>query len=861
MAEGTRQAHMNEMLAALKGENEILREEQQRQKGMLEAVLQQLNNLASTYEQMVIKTGKSNLGEGSFNTKVSANPLFENNGGIQARSLRLEFPRFDGTDSIQWVLKANQFFSYYDIPDNQKIQIAFFHMEGKALSWFTWLKESSPINTWDEFTSALEIRFGPSAYEDPVGQFTKLKQSGTVEEYQTQFEELSNKIKGLTEEFRISTFLSGLREDLRIMVTMFKPNTLHAAFGLAKLQEEEVIRRNSPYKPRNNFPTYTTNQTPKLAPSAPLLRLPPPPPPKNNNSYQNTNPRFPKNNRRPTILIQIISPSQMQERRAKGLCYYCDERFQPGHKCNKPKLFLLEGMKIEEIEDEEIDESMAILNSEEPKEGEEEKGELLGISLHALAGAYAPKTMRIAGVINKISVITLIDTGSTHSFIDPNVARKAKLIVEDTKQLVKLADGSTHPCLGFGKAAPLQLQSLEVTHSLYLLTLGGCDAVLGLDWLKTLGTIVWNFNDLIMSFTLGNDTAILRGIQLPSRVVEEAEYVETLKGNSAKGVWVQFLEGKNSEANGSIPVAVQGILDQFQPVFEEPSGLPPPRSHDHKITLLPGSKPTCVRPYRYPYYQKEEIEKLVVQMLREGIIRGSQSPYSSPVLLVRKADGGWRMCVDYRALNKDTIKDKYPIPNIDELLDELHGAQVFSKLDLHSGYHQIRMNPEDIPKTAFRTHEGHYEFLVMSFGLTNAPSTFQGLMNQVFRPFLRKFVLVFFDDILVYSKSLQDHLAHLKTVLEVMKTHQFFAKASKCVFGSKEVEYLGHIISSEGVKADPQKIAAMQEWKEPKNLKALRGFLGLTGYYRKFVQNYGKIPAPLTALLKKDAFCWNEKAQ
>ncbi|KAG7944870.1 hypothetical protein I3843_15G125100 [Carya illinoinensis] len=197
---------------------------------------------------------------------------------------------------------------------------------------------------------------------------------------------------------------------------MFKPN---AAFGLAKLQEEEVIRRNSPYKLRNHFPTYTTNQTPKLAPLAPLLRLPPPPP-KNNSSYQNTNPRFPNNNRRPTIPIQRISPSQMQERREKGLCYYCDERFQSGHKCNKSKLFLLEGMKIEEIEDEEIDESMAILNLEESKEGEEEKGELLGISLNALAGAYALKTMRIAGVINKISVITLIDTGSTHSFIDPN---------------------------------------------------------------------------------------------------------------------------------------------------------------------------------------------------------------------------------------------------------------------------------------------------------------------------------------------------------------------------------------------------------------------------------------------------------
>ncbi|KAA8537022.1 hypothetical protein F0562_029500 [Nyssa sinensis] len=216
--------------------------------------------------------------------------------------------------------------------------------------------------------------------------------------------------------------------------------------------------------------------------------------------------------------------------------------------------------------------------------------------------------MRIVGVINKISVITLIDTGNTHSFIDPNVVRKARLTVEDTNQSVKLADGSTLPCFGFCKATPLQLQSLEVTPSLYLLALGGCDVVLGMDWLKTLGTVVWNFNDLIMSFTLGNDTATLRGIQLPSRVVEEIEYMEALKGNSAKGVWVQFLKRNKLEGTGSILAAVQGILDQFQTVFEEPSGLPPPRSHDHKITFLPSSNPTCVRPYRYLYYQKEEIE-------------------------------------------------------------------------------------------------------------------------------------------------------------------------------------------------------------------------------------------------------------
>lgn len=228
---------------------------------------------------------------------------------------------------------------------------------------------------------------------------------------------------------------------------------------------------------------------------------------------------------------------------------------------------------------------------------------------------------------------------------------------------------------------------------------------------------------------------------------------------------------------------------------------------------------------------------------------------------MKKKDGTWRFCVDYRALNAVTVKDRFPMPTIDELLDDLGPASWFTKLDLQQGFHQIRMNPMDTHKTAFRTHQGHYEYRVMPFGLCNAPSTFQATMNKLLQPFLRKFAAVFFDDILVYSKSLAEHIQHLEQIFHTLLQHQFYLKRPKCLFAQQQLEYLGHIISPHGIQVDPAKIQAMVDWPTPTSITALRGFLGLTGFYRKFIRNYASIPSPLTNLLKKDSFQWNTEAQ
>ena len=414
----------------------------------------------------------------------------------------------------------------------------------------------------------------------------------------------------------------------------------------------------------------------------------------------------------------------MADRRSKGLCYNCDEPYVRGHRCQR--LFYLEVTDFHDSEPPLPDEEQS------PQPAADELPPL--ISLSAITGIRTEDTMQVHIAIGNYELTALIDSGSTHNFISSAAARRVGLHFHDSKGAhVVVANGDRVACRGLARDVAIRIGEEHFTVDCYTIPLDCYDMVLGVKYLRTLGPILWDFDDLRMAFWHNGKRVLWKGIG-------------SMRTDTPP-------TGRLHAVRDAEPALLDRLLDSFSDIFESPAGLPPARPCDHRIHLLPNTAPVAVRPYHYPHLQKDELEAQCTTMLEQGIIRPSTSPFSASVLLVKKPDASWRFCVDYRALNDHTVKDKFPIPVVEELIDELHGAKYFTKLDLRAGYHQVRVHPEDVAKTAFRTHHGHFEFLVMPFGLTNAPATFQALMNAVLQQFLRKCVLVFFDDILIYSAS------------------------------------------------------------------------------------------------------------
>ncbi|XP_010275023.1 PREDICTED: uncharacterized protein LOC104610208 [Nelumbo nucifera] len=337
------------------------------------------------------------------------------------------------------------------------------------------------------------------------------------------------------------------------------------------------------------------------------------------------------------------------------------------------------------------------------------------------------------------------------------------------------------------------------------------------------------------------------------------EFVKDCKNTHE--IHLLVVKGEDVDDKNKIPAEVQGLLNEFNDVVPEelPNELPPMRDIQHHIDFVSGASLPNLPHYRMSPKENEILREKVEELLKKGHIQISISPCAVPALLTPKKDGSWRMCVDNRVINKITIGYKFHIPRLDDMLDQLNGVVVFSKIDLRSGYHQIRIHPGDEWKTAFKTRDGLFEWLIMPFGLTNAPSTFMRCMNQVLCPFIGKFVVVYFDDILIYSKSITDHVGHIREVLKTLRENKLYANLNKCIFMSDNLLFLGFIVSKDGVKVDEEKVKAIREWPTPSTVTDVRRFHGLATFYKRFIKNFSSIMAPITECLKNGAVLSQEK--
>ncbi|KAL0536730.1 hypothetical protein IC582_025690 [Cucumis melo] len=474
------------------------------------------------------------------------------------------------------------------------------------------------------------------------------------------------------------------------------------------------------------------------------------------------------------------------------------------------------------------------------------------------AGTVVTGTLPVLGHY----ALVLFDSGSSHSFISSAFVLHACLEVEPLHHVLSVSTPSGECMLSKEKVKACQIEIaghvIEVT--LLVLDMLDFDVILGMDWLAANHASIdcsrkeVAFNPPSMaSFKFKGE-----GSRSLPQVISSFR-ASKLLSQGTWGILASVVDTREVDVSLSSEPVVRDYPDVFP---EELPGLPPHREVEFSIELEPGTVPISRAPYRMVPAKLKELKVQLQELLDKGFIRPSVSPWGAPVLFVKKKDGSMRLCIDYGELNKVTVKNRYPLPRIDNLFDQLEGAIVFSKIDLRSGYHQLRIKDGDVPKTAFRSRYGHYEFIVMSFGLTNAPTVFMDLMNRVFREFLDTFVIVFIDDILIYSKTEAEHEEHLRMVLQTLRDNKLYAKFSKCEFWLKQVSFLGHVVSKAGVSVDPAKIKAVTSWTRPSTISEVRSFLGLAGYYRRFVENFSRIATTLTQLTRKGApFVWSKACE
>ncbi|XP_040868642.1 uncharacterized protein [Glycine max] len=523
--------------------------------------------------------------------------------------LKLEVPRFDGMDPTGWIFKISQFFEYHATPEHERLTIASFYMEGKALAWFQWMYRNGQLTSWPAFLHALHTRFSSSTYKDPTGMLCKLTQQSSTAEYLAEFESLANCVIGLPTLFVLSCFVSGLSPTIRREVQVMQPQSLTQAVSFARLHEEKLMdgrRQNT-----------RIAKLPSPQPSSPAMSL---------------EPSLPQGTIKPSssaIPFKRLSPSELALRHEKGLCFNCDEKFSRGHKCT-PSLFLFVTNDNEGSQEP----VSAVSGAEEPP---------AQISLLALSDHGAPETLRVIGVIGNHKVRILIDGGSTHNFLQLALLTTLGLSPQNTSPLkVTVGNGEELQCHQLCPDVPVNIQDHEFTVDFHVLPFCGANVVLGVQWLKSLGPVLTDYTSLTMKFIYAGKLIELTGERDKNMEQISASQLchPVHTGNTSSYFHIRLEPNITTTLPSPCQIPeINQLLTKYAPLFKPSNTLPPSRPTDHTINLLPNSTPVSTRPYHYPYSQKQEIENQVATMLSQGHIQHSSSPFSSPVLLVKKRDG------------------------------------------------------------------------------------------------------------------------------------------------------------------------------------------------------------------------------
>ncbi|GJU30579.1 putative reverse transcriptase domain-containing protein [Tanacetum coccineum] len=731
----------------------------------------------------------------------------------------------------EWVEKTESVFEISECAEGKKVKFAAATLEGPALTWWKTKVATMGLETvnqmpWTEMKQLMTAEFCPieevQRMEHELWNL-KVKEYDVVA-YTQRFNELALMCPRMVEPERVKVdaYIRGLTDNIKGEVTSSKPADLNEAVRMAhKLMEQKSQARDARIlegKKRKWENLQGGNSSGK------------------GNQRDNSRHALQSSQKQGNARAMVTAPTDGK----LPLCERCFTRHVGQctikcHKCGKV------GHKVRYCKEK----SVATGANAQPvwtcydcgEQGhtrkrcskrikQEEVREVHGRA-YAIKDAepQGPNVVTGTFLLNNQYAFVLFDLGSDRSFVNTRFSSLLDIKpikIEDSYE-VELADGR--------------------------IATWSFDVIISMDWLVKHDVVIV-CGEKVVCIPYRNKMLIVEGDKGVSRLkvilcIKARKYVE----RGCHLFLAHVTENKSKERRmEDVPV-----IHDFPEVFpEELPGLPPSRQVEFRIDLVPRATPVARIPYRLAPSEMKELLVQLQELLEKGFICPSSSPWGAPVLFVKKKNGSFRMCIDYRELNKLTVKNRYPLPRINDLFDQLQGSSVYSKIGLRSKYHQLRIKEEDIPITAFRTRYGHFEFQVMPFGLTNAPVVFMDLMNRVCKPYLDKFVIVFIDDILVYSKDKEEHGKHLKIVLELLKKERLYAKFSKCDFWLDSIQFLGHVIDRSGVHVDPAKIEAIKSWVAPTTPTEVRQFLGLAGYYRRFIEGFSLISKPLTKLTQKN---------